>query len=58
MLFESFISCLCEECLNEEVSSPLADARRKIEQWRMQYNRERPHSSLGYIARKEFAAII
>jgi hypothetical protein len=25
----------------------LADARLKIEQWRIEYNRERPHSSLG-----------
>jgi len=27
----------------------LADARRKIEAWRRDYNEERPHSSLGYM---------
>jgi hypothetical protein len=32
------------------------DARRKIEQWRVQYNCERPHSSLGYLAPAEVAA--
>jgi putative transposase len=53
---ESFNSRLREECLNEQVFVSRADARRKIEQWRMQYNRERPHSSLGYLAPEEFAA--
>jgi hypothetical protein len=45
-----------EECLNEHVFVSLDDARRKIEQWRIQYNRERPHSSLGYLTPEEFAA--
>jgi len=53
---ESFNSRLREECLNEQVFRSLDDARRKIEQWRIQYNRERPHSSLGYLAPEEFAA--
>jgi putative transposase len=53
---ESFNSRLREECLNEQVFVSLDDARRKIEQWRMQYNCERPHSSLGYLAPAEFAA--
>src|ERR1700722_681604 len=34
----------------------LNDARRKIEQWRIAYNRERPHSSLGNLTPEEFAA--
>jgi putative transposase len=56
-VIESFNSRLREECLNEQVFVSLAaDARRKIEQWRVQYNRERPHSSLGYLAPEEFAA--
>jgi putative transposase len=33
----------------------LADARRKIEAWRRDYNEERPHSSLGYVAPQQFA---
>jgi putative transposase len=53
---ESFNSRLRQECLNEQVFLSLDDARRKIEQWRMQYNRERPHSSLGYLTPEEFAA--
>jgi putative transposase len=53
---ESFNSRLRDECLNEQVFVSLADARHRIEQWRVQYNRERPHSSLGYLAPEEFAA--
>lgn len=53
---ESFNSRLREECLNEQVFLSLDDARRKIGHWRNQYNRGRPHSSLGYLAPEEFAA--
>jgi hypothetical protein len=34
----------------------LFDARRKIAAWKIEYNEERPHSSLGYRTPKEFAA--
>ena len=53
---ESFNSRLREECLNEHVFISLGDARNKIEQWRIEYNRERPHSSLGHLTPEEFAA--
>jgi putative transposase len=53
---ESFNSRLREECLNEHVFVSLDDARSKIERWRIQYNRERPHSSLGHLTPEEFAA--
>jgi putative transposase len=53
---ESFNSRLREECLNEHVFVSLDDARRKIEQWRIECNQERPHSSLGYLTPEEFAA--
>jgi putative transposase len=53
---ESFNSRLREECLNEHVFLSLDDARGKIERWRTEYNRERPHSSLGYLTPEEFAA--
>jgi len=33
------------------------DARRKIAVWREEYNRERPHSSLGYRTPEKFAAL-
>jgi len=52
---ESFNSRFREECLNEHLFVSLADARRKIEQWRIVYNQERPHSSLGYLTPHEFA---
>jgi putative transposase len=55
---ESFNSRLRDECLNEQVFVSLADARHRSEQWRVQYNLARPHSSLGYLAPEEFAASI
>lgn len=51
-----FNSRLREECLNEHVFVSLDDARRKIERWRIEYNREQPHSSLGHLTPEEFAA--
>ena len=54
---ESFNARLRDECLNEHVFVSLNDARRKIEQWRIAYNRERPHSSLGNLTPEEFAAL-
>ena len=53
---ESFNARLREECLNEHVFVSLDDARSKIEKWRIEYNRERPHSSLGNLTPEEFAA--
>jgi hypothetical protein len=53
---ESFNARLREECLNEHVFLSLDDARRKIECWRIAYNRERSHSSLGNLTPEEFAA--
>ncbi|MBE7505281.1 MAG: transposase [Planctomycetia bacterium] len=32
------------------------DARQKVESWRRHYDLERPHSALGYMAPREFAA--
>ena len=43
------------ECLNENWFLSLADARDKIERWRVDYNRHRPHSSLGDLTPAEFA---
>ena len=53
---ESFKARLREECLNEHVFFSLDDARNKVEKWRVVYNRERPHSSLGNLTPEEFAA--
>lgn len=44
---ESFNGRLRDECLNENLFGNLAEARRLIEAWRMDYNTKRPHTSLG-----------
>ena len=45
---ESFNGRFRDECLDQHWFTSLADARRAIEAWRVDYNRERPHSALGY----------
>jgi transposase InsO family protein len=52
---ESFHDKLRDECLNREIFGSLWEARVVIEQWRLYYNAERPHSSLGYQTPVEFA---
>lgn len=44
---ESFIGRLRDECLNENAFTTLAEARSLIEEWRIDYNTTRPHTSLG-----------
>jgi len=53
---ESFQGKLRDECLNLQWFQTLADARDKIERWRIEYNTERPHSSLNYLTPYEYAA--
>jgi len=53
---ESFNGRFRDECLNEHWFLTMAHARRVIEQWRIEYNTERPHSSLGDLTPEEFAA--
>ena len=55
---ESFNGKLRDECLNANYFLSLDDARRKIEAWRVAYNTERPHSSLGYRSPAEFITAI
>jgi transposase InsO family protein len=52
---ESFHDKLRDECLNREIFGNLLEARVVIERWRLEYNAERPHSSLGYKTPEEFA---
>jgi putative transposase len=47
-VMESFNGRFRDECLNSHWFMSLDDARRTIEAWRLDYNQERPHSSLGY----------
>jgi len=52
---ESCNGRLRDECLNANWFTSLSDARRKIEDWRQDYNQQRPHSSLNYLPPAEFA---
>ncbi|MEQ8249555.1 MAG: IS3 family transposase [Alphaproteobacteria bacterium] len=52
---ESFNGRLRDECLNENLFSNLAEARRLIEDWRADYNLHRPHTSLGGLAPAAYA---
>ena len=54
-LIEAFNGRLREECLNQSWFLSLEDAREKIESWRQEYNRTRPHGALDNLAPKEFA---
>ncbi len=54
---ESFNGKFRDECLNANYFLGLADARQKIEAWRIEYNTVRPHSSLGYLSPREFVAL-
>jgi putative transposase len=53
---ESFNGRLRDECLNEHWFQSLPQARRIIEDWRIDYNRQRPHSSLGNQSPEAFRA--
>lgn len=53
---ESFNGRFRDEFLNATWFLNLLDARSKTEQWRREYNTERPHSSLAYRTPAEFAA--
>ena len=52
---ESFNGRFRDECLNANWFRDLNDARKKIEDWRKEYNTERPHSSLAYRTPEEYA---
>lgn len=53
---ESFNGKFREECLDQEWFVTLREARSKIENWRQDYNDNRPHSSLAYLTPSQWAA--
>jgi putative transposase len=57
-LIEAFNGRLRQECLNESWFLSLEDAREKVESWRQQYNKERPHRALGNLAPIEYASAV
>lgn len=52
---ESFNGRLRDECLNVHQFTSIADAKEKIEAWRVDYNQRRPHGSLGHLTPDEYA---
>ncbi len=52
---ESFNGKFRDECLNEHWFVSMRHARQVIEEWRQEYNDQRPHSSLGYLTPNRFA---
>jgi putative transposase len=55
---ESFNGRFRDECLNEHWFLTLADAQRITEDWRVDYNRNRPHTSLGNLTPLEFSMLL
>ncbi len=53
---ESFNGKFRDECLDEHWFTTLAHARAVSAAWRQDYNEQRPHSALNYLAPSEFAA--
>ena len=54
---ESFNARLRDECLNVNWFMSIEHAKRVIEEWRIDYNENRPHSSLGYLTPNEFVRL-
>lgn len=54
---ESFNSRLRDECLAVEQFDSLLEAQTVVEDFRLDYNYRRPHSSLGMLTPTEFAAL-
>lgn len=52
---ESFNGKFRDECLSQYWFRDLADARQLTEEYRMDYNQQRPHSALGNLTPEEFA---
>ena len=55
---ESFHGRFRDECLNREQLWTLSEARVVVEDFRRDYNQQRPHSKLGYASPAEYAARI
>ena len=54
---DAFTGRFQQEFRNENRFLPLEDAEVKAEAWRRHYNGERPHSELGNVSSREFAAL-
>jgi len=52
---ESFNGSLRDECLNVHWFTSLADAKEKLNAWRIDYNESRPHKALNHRTPREYA---
>lgn len=55
---ESFNATFRDELLNRELFGTVSEARVLVERWRKEYNKIRPHSSLGDATPSEYAALL
>jgi putative transposase len=55
---ESFNGKLRAECLDRYAFASGHEAQEITTAWKEEYNRHRPHSSLGYLTPEEFAASV
>lgn len=55
-MIESLNGSLRDECLNLHWFGSVGEAQAVLEAWKMDYNTERPHSSLGYLAPSAYMA--
>ena len=53
---ESFNGRLRQECLDQHWFESLKEARRVVEDWKQEYNEERPHGALEYRTPSEYVA--
>jgi transposase InsO family protein len=53
---ESFNGRLRDELLNRELFLSVPEARYVLDEWRVEYNHRRPHSSLGWQTPAAYAA--
>jgi len=53
---EAFNARFRQECLNTSWFLSMVDARDRIEAWRIHYNEERPHTSLGNLTPSQFSS--
>lgn len=53
---ESFNGKFRDECLNQTLFTTMEEAKHKIELWRLDYNRTRPHTALGGVTPEQFAS--
>jgi len=55
-MIETFNAKVRAECLDQHWFESLEEAREQLEEWRKEYHRERPHSSLNNLTPDEYLA--